>query len=194
MADRCEPPEGLRYLDGWHWVFADRPVVCQWLPADDYTRTAGWKMPSANFYNPITAYNRGYRYLAPVTPPAEVAALRAEIERLEREKSDAEASLWRVFPSTYTIVAEGEENTSDPFEGPGETYRAAYERLRATVARLEADLARLVEAGEKVDAAHAAMLRAATLGLPNWFERTEALNAAKKEFAATIAAIKGRAP
>jgi len=62
------------------------------------------------------------------------------------------------------------------------------------VARLRVDLARLVEAAERVDAAHAATLRAATLGLPDWFERTAALTAAKKELRAALAAIKERTP
>ena len=82
MSDRCEPPEEFRGQDGWHWVDADRPLICQWLCADEYQRDEMWKMPSANLYSPESAYRRGYRYLAPVTPPAEVERLRADLARL----------------------------------------------------------------------------------------------------------------
>jgi hypothetical protein len=51
-----------------------------------------------------------------------------EIERLKQELYEAESAVWRIFPNVHTI---GE--FSDPFEGPGETYKDAYfrEKLRA---------------------------------------------------------------
>lgn len=76
MSDRCEPPEELRGVDGWHWVEAPAIQMCfvlrwwrargQWCWADMDERTL-----------------RSFRYLAPVATPAEVEALRARVERLE---------------------------------------------------------------------------------------------------------------
>jgi len=101
MADRCEPPEELRGQDGWHWVDADRPLICQWLCADEYQRDEMWKMPSANLYSPESAYRRGYRYLAPVTTPAEVERLRADLARL------VEVVEWYANPEIYKPSALG---------------------------------------------------------------------------------------
>ena len=74
---RCEPPPELRGVDGWHWVqstFGD-PVIRRWL-AGPHSAWRHLSMPST----PELAYQAGYRYLAPVTPPATVAAL---VEALE---------------------------------------------------------------------------------------------------------------
>lgn len=55
---------------------------------------------------------------------------RAEGEQRGAERlSEAQAALWRVAPDTFTIEALGA--VKDPFEGPGETYQAAYERVKA---------------------------------------------------------------
>lgn len=70
--ERCEPPPELRGVDGWHWVqstFGD-PVIRRWL-AGPHSAWRHLSMPST----PELAYQAGYRYLAPVTPPAVVAAL-----------------------------------------------------------------------------------------------------------------------
>lgn len=105
-ADRCEPPPELRGVDGWHWVdngreppfprffeASDRddmePV---WLrPGSDLTATPAW-----------AAKHWRWRYIAPVATSAEVAALRAEVERL-REALEGivhwcEAYPAKVFP------------------------------------------------------------------------------------------------
>ena len=70
---RCEPPEHLRGVDGWHWVEAPSIKTQfvrrwwrargEWCWADMDERTL-----------------RSFRYLAPVAPPATVAAL---VEALE---------------------------------------------------------------------------------------------------------------
>ena len=53
-------------------------------------------------------------------------------EEEEMELAEAEAALWRVLPDAHTIPSVLNGFTEpDPFEGPGETYRAAYERLAA---------------------------------------------------------------
>jgi hypothetical protein len=60
------------------------------------------------------------------------------IERLEAEKTEAEASLWRVFPNTHTVFVDEYplSKNPDPFEGKGETYKQAYERLAGENVRL----------------------------------------------------------
>ena len=51
-------------------------------------------------------------------------------EEEEMELAGAESALWRVTPNTYTIPCGVNGFAAhDPFEGVGETYRAAYERL-----------------------------------------------------------------
>lgn len=69
---RCEPPEELRGVDGWHWVETPdgRHRFChRWWKARGEWGWATLDERSA----------RASRYLAPVTHPAEVEALRAEI-------------------------------------------------------------------------------------------------------------------
>lgn len=51
-----------------------------------------------------------------------------ETEKFKDALIEAEAALWRVPPNVYTVEYEGSLGKADPFEGPGETYRAAYER------------------------------------------------------------------
>jgi hypothetical protein len=75
MSARCEPPEELRGVDGWHWLTEHNPVL--WI-ADRQE----WEYGEDDWVTPEAAYRYGYRYLAPVATPAEVAALRAEVERL----------------------------------------------------------------------------------------------------------------
>jgi hypothetical protein len=72
MSARCEPPEELWNKDGFHWVEAPdgKLRILRWLCRDGAT-TRGWPMSAA-----------GYRYITPVATPTEVAALRAEVERL----------------------------------------------------------------------------------------------------------------
>ena len=77
MTERCEPPPELRGVDGWHWV-QDRtgdPVVRRWL-AGPYPAWRHLSMPSTA----ELAYQAGYRYVAPVTAAATVAALAEALE------------------------------------------------------------------------------------------------------------------
>ncbi|CCG43380.1 hypothetical protein [Magnetospirillum molischianum] len=71
------------------------------------------------------------------------------IERLERELAEAEGALWRVAPNTHTLAP----GVPDLFEGPGETYRAAYERVLAERNDFAARLATATEALEDATAA-----------------------------------------
>lgn len=68
MSARCEPPEELRGVDGWHWFTEHNPVL--WI-ADRQE----WEWGQDDWVTPEAAYRYGYRYLAPVSTPAEVAAL-----------------------------------------------------------------------------------------------------------------------
>lgn len=70
MVDRCEPPEELRGVDGWHWLetLDGRARFChRWWKARGVW---GWATIDARSLT-------GMRYLAPVATPAEVEALRA---------------------------------------------------------------------------------------------------------------------
>jgi len=80
MSARCEPPEELRGVDGWHWLTEQNPVL--WI-ADRQE----WEWGEDDWVTPEAAYRYGYRYLAPVATPAEVDALRAEVEQLREALS-----------------------------------------------------------------------------------------------------------
>ena len=85
MTDRCEPPEELRGVDGWHWVqheSVETPTIATWEMSEWWPETGGaWRIGS-HLYMPQPAHKQGWRYLAPVTPPAEVEALRATVAQL----------------------------------------------------------------------------------------------------------------
>ena len=88
--ERCEPHIELRGVDGWHHVNVagiERPVW--WTasaiipPNADYMEFApAWIAPGGGRVGPLVAYHRKWRYIAPVATPAEVDALRAEVDRL----------------------------------------------------------------------------------------------------------------
>jgi hypothetical protein len=76
-AQRCEPPEHLRGVDGWHWVFYDETGPKGAFPV--YWSCAGW-MRQWFPREPDEAYARGYRYYSPVAPPDLVRALVEAVE------------------------------------------------------------------------------------------------------------------
>ena len=84
MSERCEPPEGMREVEGHHWLkySTTPPEVHEWVLRGDglfyWQRRDRWNSPSG-------AWERGWRYVARVTPPAEVAALHEEIAKLRAE-------------------------------------------------------------------------------------------------------------
>ena len=60
--------------------------------------------------------------------------VQADLDTTKNELSEAQAALWRVIPNTFTVIGGGVDKGwpgADPFEGPGETYQAAYERVKA---------------------------------------------------------------
>ena len=81
---RCEPPPELRGVDGAHWLkIGNTAVVYEW-----YKDHQCWLDGAYDRYA-SDMYRRGFRYLAPVTTPAEVEALRAEVMRAGAECADA---------------------------------------------------------------------------------------------------------
>lgn len=120
---RCEPPEDLRGVDGWHSIALPHAEVkrlgIDYAVARWAATTKIWEcMPHTELFytTSIEAFAFGYRYLAPVTPPADVAAL---VEALE--------GLMHWHPATDVIRRVG----LNP--APAE---AAYEAARAALARV----------------------------------------------------------
>jgi len=90
MSERCEPPPEWRHMR-WHMLEADVEPLGWWPP-----KTAVWQAPAAwmgdtlgwsndfglGFDGPEEAAEKGWRYIAPVTPPTTVAALVEALERI----------------------------------------------------------------------------------------------------------------
>lgn len=87
MSDRCEPPEELRDKDGWHWLH--HPGWGEWPARYSAPCHAGiwpiWRCPDSNWTTP-SAYREEWRYVAPVTPPATVAALVEALEAIANKR------------------------------------------------------------------------------------------------------------
>ena len=86
MSNRCEPPEHLRDVDGWHWVENrnNHRFCTGWLTVRH--KKGGivvrrWHGKRSIWTAEVLA-EWGYHYVAPVATPEEVATLRAEVERL----------------------------------------------------------------------------------------------------------------
>lgn len=78
---KCEPPEELRGVVGWHWVqlpFVAVPTPIAWMCNPD-NQEREWRMPSSPaFVSGESKTARTWRYISPALTPAEAAALRAE--------------------------------------------------------------------------------------------------------------------
>lgn len=79
---RCEPPEHLRGVDGWHWVQWPEgpPQLLRWRYVPKM-EAHGWTL-NTHSTTADGATSAGWRYLAPVTPPCTVAALVEALERI----------------------------------------------------------------------------------------------------------------
>ena len=96
MSARCEPPEELRGVDGEHFVCGPNgePFIASWRAAPHkdveplWVHLFGFRQPTAT--PAWAAHQWGWRYLAPVATPAEVAGLRAEVERAGQACFDAQ--------------------------------------------------------------------------------------------------------
>lgn len=85
---RCEPPEELRGVDGWHWVqYGDdgKEFIARWSAARAAPHSGLeplWARYGENATPVWASAHWDWRYLAPVATPAEVEALRAECASL----------------------------------------------------------------------------------------------------------------
>ena len=101
MSERCEPPEGWRERDGWHWLTECNPVL--WI-----AERQEWEWGEDDWVTPDAAYRYGYRYLSPVATPAEVAALRAEVARLREALEQAGAAMDALHPDAAGDMSDGD--------------------------------------------------------------------------------------
>jgi len=107
MTDRCEPPEHLRDVDGWHWLVRGEaePIALHWQP-NRAGQDSEWGL---GYFSPSAAYTAGYRYLAPVTPPDVVAAMvEALIEcadDLEQEVRERHPPYMAGYPEQHRKLA-----------------------------------------------------------------------------------------
>ncbi len=83
MDDRCLPPPALADRDGWHWLTGPYDPMPGWWDSDEK-----WWVVGDNCLVPESAHKDGWRYVAPVAPPEEVAALRELIEALRQDRND----------------------------------------------------------------------------------------------------------
>jgi hypothetical protein len=80
-AQRCEPPEHLRGVDGWHWLASEDGdyLIARWCD-NSRSLAMGWRLEGTVALSAQSATNQRFRYLAPVAPPDLVRAL---VEALE---------------------------------------------------------------------------------------------------------------
>ena len=160
---RCEPPEQLRGVDGWHWIVSDgKEVAMFWQSVD-----CEWSYGNDDLH-PEMVCQYGGVYLSPVATPAEVDALREKVKRAGQACFDAQqealaarmdanewcqkAQLWddRVHRLRAEVAslratlghqpaAEGAEPIGCPIPGMCAAVTATA-TLRARVAELEAAL------------------------------------------------------
>lgn len=83
MSDRCEPPEHLRGVDGWHWLELHgmtQPAPYRWQNEGIW---CGLER-DGGAVRPLWAAKLGYRYHAPAASPEIVRGLVEALEGLER--------------------------------------------------------------------------------------------------------------
>jgi hypothetical protein len=85
-AQRCEPPEHLRGVDGWHWVQAPvgDPHLARWHAAERADVEPLWTS-THHVYSGTPRYavrEWGCRYHSPVAPPDLVRELVAALEKI----------------------------------------------------------------------------------------------------------------
>ena len=100
MTDRCEPPEGAEF-GSEHFIELDgKEVIAGWSPVDRL-----WTPARASSFHCDSPYAHlhGLRYLAPVTPPAEVERLRADLARLVEAGERAEKAMQRMMESARDL-------------------------------------------------------------------------------------------
>lgn len=109
-APRCEPPEELRGVDGWHWVdrhgLGDAELLA-WRQNPSNEEFEWWyDRGGARFISGESKTASYWTYISPVLTPAEAAALRAERDAFQREAAwrendqRSEAAKWATESAT----------------------------------------------------------------------------------------------
>jgi len=115
MSARCEPPEELRGVDGWHWVqIADWPAtVNRWV----------WDAHEGiGFWHPHISERT--RYVSPVATPDELTRLRAELAAAREALRAAGAAMEALHPD-----AAGDMSDADY----ARLWNATHEAIRAAL-------------------------------------------------------------
>ena len=95
---KCEPPEALRGVDGFHWV---QP------PKSSEPRVRRWRWTWGLWQDGAAETTlAGYAYIEPVLTPAEVAALRAERDAAVAEVARLREALEEVLAADDAVNAE----------------------------------------------------------------------------------------
>jgi len=124
MSERCEPPPEWREVQ-WHILESDREFWMGPPQPRTWQAPASWDAVNGVWWNnfdlaaasPFDAAASGYRYLAPVTPPATVAALVEALEKVTRyaerntcthEETHRGGFLWEICDSCGAKWADDE--------------------------------------------------------------------------------------
>lgn len=154
-APRCEPPEEWRDRDGWHWVsmrgWKETPLL--WM-ADEQR----WSKGNQSWSSEHAAYD-DWRYHSPVATPAEVEALRAELER-ER---------MRLAACGVVALADTPESAARARDMHADYRSASCDDVARTVDALMALRARVVELKEALKTYQTEQCEGFCLEDKNWF-------------------------
>ena len=148
MTNRCEPPEHLRGRYQLCWLGRnDERITVHWVPGWD----GGWV---SDCRTPREMGRAGWRYIAPVVTPEEVAALRAEVMRAGAECSDMGNEIARLRAEVASLrVTLGQQPPTEGVEPvgcplPGMCVMVHDNAtIRARVAQLEAALRKIANSG-----------------------------------------------
>ncbi len=107
---RCEPPEHLRGVDGWHWVQAPvgEPHLARWHAAERADVEPLWTS-THHVYSGTPRYavrEWGWRYHSPAAPPAVVRGLVEALEKIERERERIPMDVWQTAFSACVAAKE----------------------------------------------------------------------------------------
>jgi len=166
MTDRCEPPEHLRGVDGWHYIGreSEQPSPALWEAAD------GWWTNIRHDYKADKMTALGYRYLSPVLLPAEADALLAErdaaVALLDLPEHNMAQRIYHLQESMKFLanIARTFGFANRNQETNPELIGRALREQSAELATLRAEVARLREVIR--EALHGAEARAAQISAP----------------------------
>ena len=190
MSARCEPPEELRGVDGWHWVQASvgEPHLAKWFAAPNRGIEPLWDSDHHIYTATPSCAARewGLRYLAPVATSAEVDEVRAEVNRMKAAASTINEEVCQTLGKVlgYPWFKDDLVNFPHSTEAHGvcvgdhvaesiaaeaaeriKTLRAEVERLRGALERIADDITVIEDAANPdnwpANVARAALARAA---------------------------------